>query len=408
MTRGGRGKLRLEHGRHESDRSMLVKLTLSIFTLMFMAGLLLSTSPEGALSIPLLGSKGGYSELPRITSPDEYWDVVAREDRVMMYFAQALCPGCKKIEPSIKRLASEMSSEIAVYKVDLDAIAERYGYRGLLDFVGSLGVRGTPTLIIYINGQEVARHEGTFGWGDQYGPLREFVEAALEGREFESLTPSGVTTGLDALARATSPLETALLLGASLLFGLVAAVSPCSLPMVTAFASMSDESRRFKGFVGTLASVAAISFAAGSILALIYVVGNYLVPVINPGVVLIYLASAFIMAWGLMSLAGREPVLAFSSRARMMLPVLGLQCSLPFLIAVVALAGRAPHLALGASLLFAAGYGLPYALAASFGGGFIARITSMAGHRPMQILQGLVLVAAAAYLYWTVADSLVK
>ena len=393
MRRLSKTGLRLRSDRPVSDRSLLLKLTLSIFTLMVFASLLITAAPS--------------ADMPRITSPDEYWRALSGGGKVLMYFSQAACPGCKKIEPAIARFASEMQDEIRVYKVDLDAIAENYGYRGLIDFVSELGVRGTPTLIVYVNGREVARHEGTFGFGDQYEPLKRFVEAALEGKA-QNLSTGTITTGLETLARATSPMEVTLTLLASLAFGLVAAVSPCSLPMVAAFATLSDESRRFKGFVATLASVAAIAFAGGSIFAFIYVVGDALIPFISPGVLLIFAASAFIIAWGLMSLAGREPVIALSGRAKGLLPVIGLQCSLPFLIAVIALAGKAPHLALGASLLFAAGYGLPYALAASAGGEFMQRLARYSGGRALQVLQGLLLIAAGLYFYWTLHDSLLK
>ncbi|MCE4611937.1 MAG: thioredoxin domain-containing protein [Desulfurococcales archaeon] len=389
---GGSSRLRLDKARPASDKSMLLKLTLSIFTLMVFASLVLSSTPS--------------ADLPRITSPDEYWRAVGSGGKVLMYFSQAACPGCKKIEPSIARFASEQS-EVKVYKVDLDAIAEKYGYRGLIDFVSEMGVRGTPTLILYVNGREVARHEGTFGFGDQYEPLKRFVESSLQG-DTENLSTGTVTTGLEVLARTTTPAQVTLTLLASLAFGLIAAVSPCSLPMVAAFATLSDESRRFRGFVATLASVAAVAFAGGSIFALIYVVGDALVPFISPGVLLIFAASAFIIAWGLMSLAGREPVIALSGRAKSLLPVIGLQCSLPFLIAVIALAGKAPHLALGASLLFAAGYGLPYALAASAGGEFMQRLTRYSGGRALQVLQGLLLIAAGLYFYWTLHSSLLK
>ncbi len=387
------GRLRI-HSHRPAGQRYLVRLTLSIFAFMVFLSIMYSTFDT--------------EFLPQITVPEDYWKTVSREEKVLMYFAQANCIGCKKIQPSIERLAKERGDEIAVYEVDLDAIAENAGIDGLLSFVSSLGVRGTPTLIVYVNGREVARHEGTFGLGDQYGPLLSFVEKALANKDSDTVILSGgqVTTGLETLTMTVTPEEVLFVLGASFAFGLLAAVSPCSLPMVLAFASTTDESRRFRSYLANLAMLISVAIAAGSLLALLYLAGS-LFPLFNPLVLILYAGSAFMVAWGLLSLIGVEPMINVKGRARLLFPVLGLQCSLPFLIAIIALSIKAPHLVFGSALLFASGYGLPYALSAAVGGGFINRVISMAGSRPLQVVQGLALLGAGIYIYYNTVGQLI-
>ncbi|UTY38490.1 thioredoxin [Allocoprobacillus halotolerans] len=80
----------------------------------------------------------------------EFQDVVAQNDLVLVDFFANWCGPCKMLAPSIDKLASE-HPEAKVVKVDVDQEAS---------LAMQFGVQSIPTLIVFKNGQAVNRQLG--------------------------------------------------------------------------------------------------------------------------------------------------------------------------------------------------------------------------------------------------------
>ncbi|GBF09306.1 thioredoxin [Aeropyrum pernix] len=382
MGKGGRSRLRLSAGSEAVSLGGLFKLA----TVIFVAVVLLS----------FMAAESAKTEnMIFLDDPREYWSVVKSYDKVLVYVGQTGCLGCKKIEPAIERFATEQG-EVKVVKVWLDTLI-KVDAESTFDLLARLGVEGTPTLIVYRNGVEVARHVSTFGFGDQYGPLKEFVEKSLSGEVF---IMNYSTPGQAYLVKDTfDPKLIASITLAGFLLGLVAAFSPCSLPMVAAFASQSvSESLRFKSYVVNLAAILSAAIGFGTILSILYLASIF-IP-LNIYQLAIYYAASVIIAWGILTLAGKDVMVRNKKTAKILLPVLGLQCSLPFLLTAIALASQAPHLVIAGSIAFAAGYALPYSLAGALGASAGLKIERIMRASVTKYLQGILLVGAGAYLIY--------
>ena len=80
----------------------------------------------------------------------EFQDIVAQNDLVLVDFFANWCGPCKMLAPSIDKLAQE-HPEAKVLKVDVDQ-------EGSLAM--QFGVQSIPTLIVFKNGQAVNRQLG--------------------------------------------------------------------------------------------------------------------------------------------------------------------------------------------------------------------------------------------------------
>jgi thioredoxin 1 len=83
---------------------------------------------------------------------DNFDDVVLRSDRpFLLDFSATWCGPCKMLLPIVQRIADENEGRLRVGKIDIDdspRVAQR------------LGIRGAPTLVVFVGGKEVARHAG--------------------------------------------------------------------------------------------------------------------------------------------------------------------------------------------------------------------------------------------------------
>src|SRR6478735_3022865 len=84
-------------------------------------------------------------------SIDKYKELVASGDKVLVDFGAEWCPPCKKMEPVLKQLQTEMTGQFKLVKVD--------GGNDM-DVMKTQNVESLPVFIIYKNGKEVWRKQG--------------------------------------------------------------------------------------------------------------------------------------------------------------------------------------------------------------------------------------------------------
>jgi thioredoxin 1 len=78
-------------------------------------------------------------------------EVLAANVPVVVEFGATWCGPCKVLEPLLEKLAAKSQTSRKFGTINTDdepALANRYA------------VRGTPTLLVFANGKEVARHVG--------------------------------------------------------------------------------------------------------------------------------------------------------------------------------------------------------------------------------------------------------
>lgn len=78
-------------------------------------------------------------------------EVLESEEPVLIDFTATWCGPCKALAPVVEKLADATVGQLKVAKVDIDdspATATRYG------------IRGAPTIVVFKNGKEAARHIG--------------------------------------------------------------------------------------------------------------------------------------------------------------------------------------------------------------------------------------------------------
>lgn len=316
--------------------------------------------------------------------------IIDSHEKVVLFWEQATCSGCKLMLPSLLKVANE-TPDVLFVRVHIDKI-----FNSNMDYAFALmeeyNVVGTPTLIAYYNGEEVSRQVGIFP-GDQYESLKSWIQEAY------TRAPTANITTRDEYIPA--PVK-------ALALGLLAAFAPCSVPMIAAFSAAQAKtgSNNIKkiGLIYMGLSSAVMTF--GFIMTLLYI-ASFVVHTVNIYSITLTFLGAFILAWGLSNIAGHEPLLRVRStpKSAILLPILGLQCSIPFMILAIATVGSNPVNALLSGVFFALGYSLPYALAASGSTKIASKIARLSGSRGMLIAQGLVLVLAGAYVIYEASSS---
>ena len=70
---------------------------------------------------------------------------------VAVEFMSYGCGFCRAIEPILQQVTEKLQSEVKIFRVNVAAQSE---------LAGSYGINGTPTFVMFLNGNEIARSEG--------------------------------------------------------------------------------------------------------------------------------------------------------------------------------------------------------------------------------------------------------
>ncbi|MEB3773602.1 MAG: thioredoxin domain-containing protein [Desulfurococcales archaeon] len=375
---------------------LLAALILTLMIAGFQAGA--SLAPKDGEKIEL-DIQGNIMDL-KDTSPtiDE---VVNSRRKVVLFWEQENCAGCKVLRPLVAKAAPEYNDTLFV-RVHIDKIYEKNLTYGLM-ILQEYQVLGTPTLIVYVDGVETGRQVGLFPvTGDQYQALIDFLENSLSKRPLKPRSMDQQNSdgsggaGVTGVEERSSPLADPL---KGLGLGLLAAFAPCSVPMIAAFASREAGrgSRGMGRYVYTLLLIAGVTLTLGFALTALYI-ASFLFTRINPFAIVVVYAGSFIAVWGLLNLMGKEPMIGGRATSSILFPVMGLQCSLPFLILAMTSIAAEPLNVVATGIAFALGYSLPY-VASAYGARQLASRILKATSSPLALrIQGLILLGAGIYL----------
>lgn len=87
------------------------------------------------------------------SSPDDYSAALAAHPRLLVDYYKDDCPGCKMLDMSLSKFATDTAAEgIVLLKVKMETVGE--------EFFRSLGLRQTPTLSLFKDGNEAKRLAG--------------------------------------------------------------------------------------------------------------------------------------------------------------------------------------------------------------------------------------------------------
>lgn len=88
-----------------------------------------------------------------VSSPDAYAAALDSYSHVLVDYYKDNCPGCKMLEMSLQKFAASPGAEgVTLLKVKMEVIGEEF-FRGL-------GLRQTPTLSVFKDGEEAVRLPG--------------------------------------------------------------------------------------------------------------------------------------------------------------------------------------------------------------------------------------------------------
>ena len=349
-----------------------------------LAGLLAAALVAGARLALTAAPSGAPRNFVTVTGPGQLAEAMSYRGPALVIFTETTCYFCHVLLPYAVEYA-RLHPGVEVVNVVLDRLYSA-DPRLTEELVYYYGVQGTPTEVVVYNGSVYGYHAGIWesAYADQLPFLEQFVNASLSSRPIARallLQPSGLprrTPGPAALYYAAGPL-------ASLALGALAAVSPCSLPALALY-SASSRRRAVQGIAAELAALTAGVAAFGAAVSLAYSAS----PAVEGAV------EGF--AAGLASFLGYEVlrgrVISPGGPARLVAPLAGLECSLPFFVAAMAVAsaGGLARAVLGA-VAFGAGYAAVYVGAAGAAGAALERL-----QRRYWRLSGAVLLAAGLAL----------
>lgn len=359
---------------------------------------------SAVLSVALLYARSQRPAEPYLlASSSEVYSAVSSGGAVAIMFSSPTCPVCEKMEPYWAALASR-GGVLAVrfYVVRLG--------EGTAEAFYKYGVTSTPTYILFLDGRVAARYVGEFPGPNVTQSMLSWVLASLvqplpqagapQGNSCEAgscpVEPRSQGSGLPLVAAVVS-----------FFAGVLAAFSPCTLPLLIAHAAASARvgARASRMAGGCFAASASSILALGLLFALLSKALSAAHAVLTPftAILLLLLGASGVAGYrvdlpavlpgGRLGVYGRCGLFGF----------LSVQCNLPLVLgpflAVVGTSmedfSEALYLALGYSL----GTSSVLALALS-GSGKVASLFERALYREDLVnrLSGLLLIAAGTLL----------
>ena len=91
------------------------------------------------------------ANITHVTDASFEADVLKSGEAVLVDYWAEWCGPCKMIAPVLEEVASTYAGKLKIAKMDVDANQE---------VPAKYGIRGIPTLILFKNGQEVAKKVG--------------------------------------------------------------------------------------------------------------------------------------------------------------------------------------------------------------------------------------------------------
>ena len=110
-----------------------------------------------------------YLYLRPTQPPNDPWfqSVVVQSSRpVLVKFGAEWCPPCQAMEPVLDDLASQMSSQVKVIRIDVDQMPQ---------LASHYGVSSIPRLILFKNGKVIADRKGFHDTGD----MKQWINRSL-------------------------------------------------------------------------------------------------------------------------------------------------------------------------------------------------------------------------------------
>lgn len=151
-----RGRLRIDYKRNASF-ARLAGLAL-LFTIATLIPL--------SLAIPRPTTAGNVYNI--YDSVDGYWNLVKRGGRVLVFVEQEGCLACRELKPYLLEFAEIYGDNVTVVRLHIDKLLSS-DPDAAMELISQLKLYATPTLILYVNGVEVARHVGLFDGGQLAG-----------------------------------------------------------------------------------------------------------------------------------------------------------------------------------------------------------------------------------------------
>jgi thioredoxin len=91
------------------------------------------------------------------TATDKTLNSTIETNKVLLVKAGASwCPPCKALAPTLEKVAEERQESLPIYDLDIDDCPSTSQ---------SLRIQGVPTMVLFHNGQEIARKSGNMAKG---------------------------------------------------------------------------------------------------------------------------------------------------------------------------------------------------------------------------------------------------
>ncbi len=329
-----------------------------------------------------------------IDSTGELDSLLASGDPIAVMFKTLTCPTCKKMEPFWDVLEASENLPVSFYTITFTEDTAEAFYR--------YGVQEVPTFIVFVEGKPVALYKGAFPGPNITQSMLDWALAALSGAstgESLELGQAGPGSGVPLSVSVTEgPVSLALPLIAFVL-GVVAAFSPCALPLIALYGSSATSYGKRQVYLGLPLSVLGVFFIGLAFLALgslVYEIQGALLWVSAATIMMAGFLVALNVNIGLRSvpLAGRGPGAFF-----LLYGLLATQCSFPLVVGALLLIASSSTIGAGfATLLgFALGLSLPlWVIVVAIGK--YNRLTALLSSPRFRVISGGLMIASSVLI----------